>query len=102
MSAFPLGFAPYLSNLFVSLCLTAARSWCASCQAMTHCQILALGHALLLFSASLGMFEPETGEEQISALITQSKQQNGSEFFSETSKVTLLSLVLIVFSFKYI
>ena len=69
---------------------------------MTHCEMLAPGHALLLFSASLGMFGPETGEQQISALITKSKQEKCSDFFSETSKVTLLSHVLIVFSFKYI
>ena len=62
------------------------------------------GHALLLFShlPSLGMLGPETREQQISALITKSKQEKCSDFFSETSKVTLLSHVLIVFSFKYI
>ena len=54
---------------------------------MTHCQMLALGHALLLFSASLGMFGPETGEKQISALITQSKQQNCSEFSQKPQKL---------------
>ena len=50
---------------------------------MTHCAMLAPGHALLLFSASLGMFGPETREQQISALITKSKQEKNVQIFSQ-------------------
>ena len=52
---------------------------------MTHCAMLAPGHALLLFShlPSLGMLGPETREQQISALITKSKQEKNVQIFSQ-------------------